>query len=52
MAYVVPAKAMAMTVIDLLWNGAAQGKAVKSSSQPPMTIPGYLEMWRKLFEKA
>ncbi|MGI5839092.1 MAG: amidohydrolase [bacterium] len=50
MVYVVPAKVMAMTIIDLLWDGAAAGKEIKAKAKPPMTIPGYLSMWRKLFE--
>lgn len=49
MVYLVPAKAMAMTVVDLLYDGAAAGREIKQNFEPPMTIPGYLEMWRKLF---
>ncbi len=49
MVYINPAKAMAMTVIDLLWQGAEAGRQIKATAKPPMTIPEYLEMWRKLF---
>ncbi len=51
MAYVVPAKAMAMTVIDLLYEDAALGKKVKEENHPPMTIPEYMAMWENLFAK-
>jgi len=49
MAYVIPAKTMAMTVIDLLSDAAAVGREIKQTAKPPMTIPGYLDMWRELF---
>ena len=45
-AAVIPAKAMAMTVIDLLANGAAEGKRVISEFKPPMTKEQYLELLR------
>ena len=51
MAYVMPAKAMAMTVIDLLYDGAAVGKKVKAENKPPMTIAEYMAMWANLFSK-
>lgn len=34
LAYVLPAKAYAMTVIDLLWNNAEKGKAIKNAFEP------------------
>ncbi|MFA5586506.1 MAG: amidohydrolase [Saccharofermentanales bacterium] len=34
LAYVLPAKAYAMTVIDLLWNQAEKGKAIRNSFEP------------------
>jgi amidohydrolase len=47
-AAVVPAKAMAMTVIDLLANGAAAGKKIVSETTPAMTKQQYLELLRSL----
>jgi amidohydrolase len=47
-AAVVPAKAMAMTVIDLLANGAAEGKRVLSEFKAPLTKERYLELLRGL----
>ena len=47
-ATVVPAKAMAMTVIDLLANGAAEGKRVVSEFKAPLTKQAYLELLRGL----
>ncbi len=44
-AYVVPAKAMAMTAIDLLANGAAEGLRVKREYKPLFTKETYLKMW-------
>ena len=41
-AVVQPAKVMAMTVIDLLANGAAGASQVLSNSKPPMTKEQYL----------
>ena len=40
-----PAKAMAMTVIDLLWDGAAEARAVKAASAPKFTRESYLRFW-------
>jgi metal-dependent amidase/aminoacylase/carboxypeptidase family protein len=47
-AAVVPAKAMVMTVIDLLANGAAAGRRVLAETTPAMTKRGYLELLRGL----
>jgi amidohydrolase len=46
MAYLLPAKAMAMTVIDLLWNGAKAAGAIKESFPPRFTRDGYLSFLR------
>jgi amidohydrolase len=46
-AYVVPAKAMAMTAIDLLANGAAEGLRIKSEYKPLYTRETYLKMWEE-----
>ncbi|MGE5673304.1 MAG: amidohydrolase [Mycobacterium leprae] len=45
MAYIEPAKAMAMTVIDLLAEDGARAKAIKASFQPVYTRESYLNMW-------
>jgi metal-dependent amidase/aminoacylase/carboxypeptidase family protein len=47
-AAVVPAKAMVMTVIDLLANGAAAGRQVLKETKPAMTKQGYLDLLRGL----
>jgi amidohydrolase len=47
-AAIVPAKAMAMTVIDLLANGAAAGKRVVAEHTPALTKQGYLDLLRSL----
>lgn len=51
MAYVIPAKVMAMTVIDLLYDGAKAGLEVKAAFQPAMTKEEYLAMWEDLLSK-
>ncbi len=47
MAYVMPAKAMAMTVIDLLWDNGKEARAIRESSKPKFTKEGYLDFWKK-----
>ncbi len=49
-AYIMPAKAMAMTIVDLLADGAAQAIAVKQQFTPRFTRESYLEFWRKQVE--
>jgi amidohydrolase len=46
MAYVMPAKAMAMTAVDLLWDGAAQAAQIKKNYQPKFNKQSYLEFLR------
>lgn len=46
-AYVVPAKAMAMTAIDLLVDGAEKGLAMKREFKPLYTKQTYLKMWEE-----
>ncbi|RIK45903.1 MAG: amidohydrolase [Chloroflexi bacterium] len=46
MAYVLPAKLMAMTVIDLLAEGATGAKEVLEKATPPMTKESYLAFMR------
>ncbi len=47
-AAIVPAKAMVMTLIDLMANGAAAGRQVLAETTPAMTKQGYLELLRGL----
>lgn len=46
MVSVIPAKLLAMTVVDLLWDGAAEAKRVQESFKPAFTKDTYLKMWR------
>ena len=46
-AYIVPAKAMAMTVVDLLADGASGGRKIKSGFTPAYQINEYLGMWHQ-----
>lgn len=50
MAYVIPAKIMAMTLIDLLHGGAKAGLDIKDEFEPKMTKEQYLAMWDNLLE--
>lgn len=43
LAYIVPAKAMAMTVIDLLFDGAKEAKTILDNFKPVMTKDEYLK---------
>ena len=43
---VVPAKIMAMVVIDLLANGAKRAKEVKSNHRPLMSKQSYVKFQR------
>lgn len=47
MAYVIPAQAMAMTVVDLLWDGAEKARQIKEAYQAPLTTTGYLQLWNQ-----
>lgn len=49
--YVVPAKAMAMTVIDLLANGAKEALAVKENYPPLFTKEAYLKQWEEFCQQ-
>ncbi len=51
MAYVVPAKVMAMTVIDLLFDGAKAGSEIKNAFTPAMSKEQYFAMWEELLGK-
>ncbi len=47
-AYILPAKLMAMTVVDLLWDGAALAKEIRAGFTPQMTRESYLEFWKNI----
>ena len=47
MAYVMPAKAMALTVIDLLYVHAAQARKIKAGLPPKFDRAGYLDFWKQ-----
>jgi amidohydrolase len=48
LAYVVPAKALAMTVVDLLWDQAGVAKRVLKKWKPLYTRAGYFQMWEEV----
>ena len=48
LAYVAAAKCLAMTVIDLLYDGAAAALDVKKNYKPAMTKEQYLKDWGKM----
>jgi amidohydrolase len=47
LAYILPAKLMAMTVIDLMAGGASRAREIIDISQPPMTKDEYLTFMRR-----
>jgi amidohydrolase len=49
-AYLTPAKLMAMTAIDLLWNDAAPARKIIADFTPAMTRDEYLQFARGLFK--
>lgn len=48
LAYVEPAKVLAMTVIDLLWDGASKLRRAKANYKPVYTKESYVQMWRDI----
>jgi amidohydrolase len=46
LAYVMPARAMASMVVDLLWDGAAGAREVMAKAAPGMTRQSYVEFQR------
>ena len=46
-AYILPAKAMAMTIIDLLYNEAKEGIRIKDEFQPEYSKETYLKIWEE-----
>ncbi len=47
LAAVNPAKAMAMTVVDLLWDGAREARRVKAEAGPKLSRDEYLALVRR-----
>ncbi|HHV08564.1 MAG TPA: amidohydrolase [Firmicutes bacterium] len=45
MAYIIPAQALAMTVVDLLYGEAATARTIKENFRAPLTRDSYLKMW-------
>ena len=52
LAYIETAKGLAMTVIDLLWDGAREGLAIKSSYRPKYTKEQLLKFWESLCQES
>ena len=42
-----PARAMAMTVVDLLWDGARKARAIRADYTPRFTRESYVDFWRQ-----
>ena len=51
-AYILPAKAMAMTVVDLLWGEAETARSLLQEHVPLMTKDQYLSLLRSLFKES
>jgi amidohydrolase len=52
LAYVDSAKGLALTVIDLLWDGAREGLAIKADYHPKYNQTEYLAAWDRICQKA
>jgi amidohydrolase len=52
LAYIETAKGLAMTVIDLLWDGAREGLAIKSAYRPKYTKEQFLKFWESLCQES
>jgi len=50
-AYIAPAEAVALTVIDLLAGGAREADAIRRESTPLLTRAAYVELVRSLFKR-
>jgi metal-dependent amidase/aminoacylase/carboxypeptidase family protein len=51
LSLIIPAKAMAMTVIDLLAEGAAKGKEILAKSHPPFTKGEFISLLNGLLRE-
>lgn len=47
--YLAPAKALALTAVDLLWHDAAEARRILENNRPRMTKAEYLEFQRGVF---
>ena len=50
-AILIPAKALAGSVIDLLFDGAKQAKMIRSTFQPRFSTNDFINLWGKLCEE-
>ena len=50
LAYITGAKAMALTVVDLLYDGATKALEIKQNFKPLYTKESYLKMWEDLLK--
>ena len=50
LAYIVPAQALAMTAIDLLWDDAALGRELSGRFEPLYSRSEYMRAWEKIME--
>lgn len=51
-AYILPAKAMALTVVDLLWNKAKLANHILDTTSPPLTKSSYLQLMQKFSQSS
>ena len=51
LAYVESAKGLALTVVDLLWNGAGEGMNIKENYQAKYSKEEYLHLWQRLLQE-
>ena len=51
MAYLVSSQAMAHTIIDLLYDHAAEAEAILADYTPPMTRESYVKFWEDIAAK-
>ncbi len=47
-AYILPAKLLALTAVDLLWDEASLGKRIVSDFRPLLTKEEYMKMWEEM----
>lgn len=52
LAYVESAKGLALTVVDLLWDGAREGLSIKEGYRPKYNKEEYLKVWDRLCQTA
>lgn len=51
-AYVLPAKLLAATLVDLLWDDASLGRRVIEEFRPAFTREEYLSTWERILSRA